>query len=154
MKHRMLAAAVAAAAVISYVFALPGAPEAGQEGLHHGHAAHNGKNPLIEEMMILDGVFREVVSAVSLGDGARVHKALESMHGTMEKTHAGVHEGTVKVPKNSERLADFVRMDKEFHADLETLAHAAHSGDQKEMLTLTKKLLDGCVSCHRSFRGQ
>ncbi len=52
-----------------------------------------GDDPLIEEMVQLDAVFREVVSGVSLGDGARVHRALETLHSTMEKTLEGVHCG-------------------------------------------------------------
>lgn len=128
---------------------------AGQDAhrdLHTKMQIPDGKNPLMEEMVILDGAFREVVSAVSLGDGARVHKALESMHGTMEKTHEGLHSGSVKIPRNSDRLSDFVQMDKEFHGNLEALAQAAHANDQQAMLVLTKKLLDGCVNCHRTFR--
>jgi cytochrome c556 len=128
---------------------------AGQDAHRHLHDEKQipqGKNQLMEEMVILDGVFREVVSAVSLGDGERVHTALESMHGTMEKTHEGLHSGSVKIPRNSDRLNDFVQMDKEFHGDLEALAHAAHANDQQAMLALTKKLLDGCVNCHRTFR--
>lgn len=114
--------------------------------------AVHGDNPLREEMVTLDAVFREVVSGVSLGDGARVHQALEAMHGTMEKTHEGVHRGTVKVPKNAARVKEFVDLDKQFHARLETLATAAHKNDQPAMLKLTKELLDGCVQCHRTFR--
>ncbi len=128
---------------------------AGQDAhrhLHNEKQIPSGKNPLIEEMVILDRVFREVVSAVSLGDGARVQTALESMHGTMEKTHEGVHSGSVRIPRNSDRLDEFLQMDKEFHGNLEALAQAGHAGDQQTMLVLTKKLLDGCVTCHRTFR--
>lgn len=122
----------------------------------HDHAAHaeskGSGNPLIEEMNILDGVFREVVSAVSLGDGQRVYKALHSMHGTMEKTHEGVHQGTVKLTKNADKLETFVKMDKDFHEELEKLASAAKKNDQQAMLSLSKGLLDGCVKCHGMFR--
>lgn len=111
-----------------------------------------GPNPLISEMRILDGVFREVVSAVALGDGAAVHKALEAMHGTREKTDEGVHSGAVRIPKNADRLEEFVKMDRGFHSDLEKLVHAAHMNNRKSMVALTKKLLDGCVNCHQTFR--
>ncbi|MBZ0157767.1 MAG: hypothetical protein K8I29_16345 [Alphaproteobacteria bacterium] len=113
---------------------------------------HSGPNPLMEEMLLLDTAFREVVSAVALGDGERVHKALHSMHGTMEKTHKGVHAGSVVIPKNAHRINEFVAMDKEFHQTLEKLAEGAHRNDRKEMLSLTKRLLDGCVQCHQTFR--
>ncbi len=116
--------------------------------------ASHSNNPLIEEMEKLDAAFREVVSGVSLGDGARVHQALEAMHGTMEKTHEGVYHGTVKVPKNAARMKEFVDLDKQFHARLETLSMAAQKNDHQAMLKLTKELLDGCVQCHRTFRNQ
>ncbi len=128
---------------------------ANQDAHQHLHSEKQtaaGKNPLIEEMVKLDGVFREVVSAVSLGDAAKVHAALEPMHGTMEKTHEGVHSGAVRIPKNSDRLDEFLQRDKEFHGNLEALARAAHAGDQQTMLVLTKKLLDECVNCHHTFR--
>lgn len=115
-------------------------------------AAKGSANPLVEEMLILDGVYREVVSAVSVGDGKRVYHALHSMHGTMEKTHEGVHHGTVKLTKNADKLATFVQMDKDFHNELEKLASAAKKNDQQAMLTITKNLLDGCVKCHQMFR--
>jgi cytochrome c556 len=109
-------------------------------------------NPLIEEMVILDKVFRDVVSGVAVGDGEAVHKALHAMHGTMEKTHEGVHAGAVKIPRNADRIEEFVALDKRFHQDLEALAHAAHAHDQEKMLGLTKQLLDACVRCHQRFR--
>ena len=118
----------------------------------HGAAASKSGNPLVEEMRILDGVFREVVSAVSLGDGNRVYHALHAMHGTMEKTHEGVHHGTVKLSRNADKLAVFVQMDQDFHEELEKLAAAAKKTDQQAMLSLSKGLLDGCVKCHGMFR--
>lgn len=146
---------LAAIFIILSFAALPAILSAGQNVHSHSHhekSSHSGTNPLIEEMIILDNVFREVVSAVSLGDGEKVHKALHHMHGTMEKTHEGVHAGKVKIPKNAHRVDEFVKLDKEFHGNLEALAHAAHKNNQTEMLSLTKKLLEGCVNCHQTFR--
>jgi len=134
---------------------VPAVYAAMQEGHDHSKmhaAAEGGTNPLTEEMAQLDEVFRAVVSGVALGDGERVHAALESMHGAMEKTHEGVDAGKVTIPKNANKVKEFVKMDKEFHAKLESLAQAARKNDQKKMLTLTKQLLDGCVSCHQMFR--
>jgi cytochrome c556 len=126
---------------------------------HHAHqhvmeSAETGSNPLIEEMVKLDAVFRDVVSGVALGDGARVQKAVASMHGTMEKTHEGVHHGTVRLTKNADRIEEFVLRDRQFHAGLESLATAAEKNDRDNMLRLTKKLLDECVQCHREFRNR
>ena len=112
----------------------------------------HGGNPLIEEMVALDAVFRDVVSGVAMSDGRRVHEALEKMHGTMEKTHEGVKHGSVTLKKNANRMNDFVEQDKQFHGKLEDLAKAAHKNDGNAMLALTKELLDRCVKCHRDFR--
>lgn len=109
------------------------------------------ENPLIEEMLLLDTAFREIVSAVALSDGERVLRALEPMHGTMEKTHEGVQKGTVKILRNAHRMEDFVRMDTDFHHNLEELAEASRRNDAKQMLSLTKKALDACVECHQTF---
>lgn len=118
----------------------------------HGHAVSRAGNPLIEEMIKLDAVFREVVSGVAMGDSRRVQEALEQMHGSMEKTHEGVDRGTVVLRKNPSRLEEFVEQDKQFHATLEDLAHAARKNDAAAMLSLTSDLLDRCVRCHRDFR--
>ncbi len=127
----------------------------GQE--HHAHPNAKEKpdsaaDPLVEEMIKLDSVFRDVVSAVALNDANRVLTAIHSMHGAMEKTHEGVHQGTVRIPRNADRIEDFVRQDRQFHADLQKLGHAAGKNDADGMVRLTKKLLDECVACHRMFR--
>lgn len=119
----------------------------------HSHPSAGVKNnPLLEEMAILDEVFREVVSAVSLGEGERVRAALEKMHGVMEKTHAGVHEGEVVLRRNGGRMAEFVALDRAFHGRLEELVEAGEANDWKRMLSLTQELLGRCVECHRTFR--
>ena len=124
---------------------------------HHVHdsapaSAGPAGTPLRAEIAPHDSVFHEVVSGVALGDGARVHKALEEMHGAMEKTHEGLHHGSVSIPKNADRVQEFIDQDKRFHAKLETLAAAARKNDQQAMLKLTKELLDACVKCHGVFR--
>lgn len=116
-------------------------------------AAHGWtRNPLIEEMRQLDSSFKEIVSAVIIGDGGRVHKAIEAMHGRMERTQEAVLSGEVKVPKNPGRVKEFIALDKEFHSNLERLAHSAEAGSRPKMLLYTKKLIDGCVRCHAIFK--
>ncbi|MEK6758596.1 MAG: hypothetical protein AABY51_02390 [Deltaproteobacteria bacterium] len=116
-------------------------------------AAHGWmRNPLIEEMRQLDSSFKEIVSAVVAGDGARVHKAIEAMHGRMERTQEAIHSGEVKIPKNPGRVKEFVALDKEFHSNLEKLARSAEAENRPKMLLYTKKLMDGCVKCHYIFK--
>jgi cytochrome c556 len=93
-----------------------------------------------------------VVSAVALDDVAKVQLAVAHIHGTMEKTQQGVKAGTVTLKKNAARIKEFVRMDKAFHEKLTALDRAAHHKNKKELLRITKQLLDGCVQCHQTFR--
>lgn len=118
----------------------------------HGSAQPPATNPLIEEMLTLDNAFRDIVSAVALGDTAKVQSALQSMTGAMEKTHEGMHTGTVTLPKNASRSKEFIERDKKFHEKLDALDRAARRNNQREMLRITKQLLDGCVQCHQTFR--
>ena len=111
-------------------------PAFSQHPTHAPHSAHattvqSGANPLIEEMLTLDRAYRDIVSAVALGDTDAVHKALETMHGTMEKTHEGIHAGTVTLHKNADHITEFKTMDIAFHAKLEALSRAAHHKNQK-----------------------
>lgn len=143
------------AAVVSLLS--PAAIYAADPGHHHHQAtaaepAPSGGNPLKEEMIKLDAAFKEIVSAVSIGDGERVHKAIETLHGAKEKTQESLHTGAIKPPKNANKMHLFEKMDNEFHERLESLASVAQKNDQKKMLALTKKLLDSCVGCHNTFR--
>ena len=115
-------------------------------------APTSAPNPLIEEMRTLDVAFRSIVSAVALDDAGGTRTAIASLHGTMEKTHEGIHAGTVVVPKNRDRLPEFIKRDHKFHEMLEALDRAAERNHSQEMLRITKLLLDGCVQCHRVFR--
>lgn len=112
----------------------------------------NTQNPLVEEMRILDNTFKEVVSAVAVGNGSKVNESLESLHGLREKTHKAIKSGIIRLPKNHHRVREFLKLDIRFHTELELLSKAAHKNNQRKMLILTKKLLDGCVNCHRVFK--
>jgi cytochrome c556 len=134
----------------------PEISSAHNEQPHHVHGstqpAPASTNPLIEEMTALDAAFRDIVSAVALGDTERVHGAIESLHGTMEKTHEGMHAGTVTLPKNAARTKEFAERDAKFHEKLDALDRATRRKNQREMLRITKQLLDGCVQCHQTFK--
>ncbi|MBI5588429.1 MAG: cytochrome c [Deltaproteobacteria bacterium] len=110
------------------------------------------RSPLRDEMHTLNAVFQKVVTAVSLGDGEAVAGALHSMHGKEERTAEALHSGAVRPPKNADKLEEFERLDRKFHRELGLLASAARGNDRQRMLTLTKRLLDGCVECHSAFR--
>jgi cytochrome c556 len=116
----------------------------------------NGKpvssKQLIYEMIKLDGALRKIVSAVALGDAKRVRAVLKTVHGEMEKTQEGIRQGSIKLPKNRERISEFVEMDEKFHAGLEELDEAAAKNDRQAMLAAAKTMMEGCVNCHAAFR--
>lgn len=132
----------------------------GADSAEHNHANHKhsekkataSANPLIEEMRALDAAFREIVSGVAVGNGHRVLSAIETLHGSMEKTRHALHAGEIKLPRNPQKIKEFEKFDKEFHGELEALAKAAEKGDGKMMASFTKRLIDGCVMCHGEFR--
>lgn len=141
---------------VLFIFALL---TAGIVSGHQGHSlqslgstTNSAQDPLIEEMTALDSAFRDIVSAIALGNNEQVRKALESMHGAMEKTHVGIHAGTVTLRKNASRIKEFIERDQAFHEKLEALDRAARHENEREMLRITKQLLDGCVQCHQRFR--
>lgn len=109
-------------------------------------------NPLIEEMRSLDNSFREIVSAVTTAEGERIVRAIESLHGLREKTHQAIKSGIIRLPRNQHRLKEFLKLDMKFHTELDLLLKAARKNNQRRMLIMTKKLLDGCVNCHRVFK--
>jgi cytochrome c556 len=109
-------------------------------------------NPLIGEMTALDSAFRDIVSAVVLGDSDTVQRAIASMRGTREKTREGIHAGAVILPKNAIHVKDFIEMDRAFHDKLEALDHAARHNNLREMQRITHQLLNACAQCHQMFR--
>lgn len=109
-------------------------------------------NPLIEEMRSLDTSIREIVSAVTTAEGERVIRSIESLHGLREKTHQAIKSGTIRLPRNQHRVKEFLKLDMKFHTELDLLLKAARKNNQRKMLVLTKRLLDGCVNCHRVFK--
>ncbi|MFN3395862.1 MAG: hypothetical protein ACK4Z9_03590 [Thermodesulfovibrionales bacterium] len=109
-------------------------------------------NPLIEEMRSLDTSIREIVSAVATAEGERVIRSIETLHGLREKTHQAIKSGIVRLPRNQHRIKEFLKLDMKFHAELDLLLKAARKNNQRKMLILTNKLLEGCVNCHRVFK--
>jgi cytochrome c556 len=117
-----------------------------------GTATISEASPLTEEMTTLDSAFREIVSAVALDDSDNVRKAIASMRGTKERTHEGIHAGTVILPKNAARVKDFIERDRNFHDKLEALDRAARHNNLREMQRITHQLLNACIQCHQVYR--
>ena len=111
----------------------------------------SASNVLADEMTTLDSAMRETVSAIAQADGARVARALGSVRGPMEKTRQALRTGTFSPPKNGDRLYEFQRSYDSYHAQLDALARAGNQNNVEAMLMITKQLLEGCVTCHRTY---
>ena len=95
---------------------------------------------------------RETISAIAQADGARVVKAVDSIHEPMERTQKAMQAGAISLARNGDRLDEFKRRYNALHAQLETLTRAGNQNNVEAMLMITKQLLEGCVSCHRTYR--
>ena len=117
-------------------------------------AANAAENPLLVEMMLVNKAFRDIVSAVALEDSPAIVKAIEGLEASAAEkaTAKAIKAGSIKTPKNPDKMREFKRMDDEFHDNMEALLKAAKADKQPKIRTFTKKLLDGCVKCHAQFR--
>ncbi|MBI5562538.1 MAG: cytochrome c [Deltaproteobacteria bacterium] len=117
-------------------------------------AASADDNLLLSEMMLVNKAYRDIVSGVAIESSPDVIKAIEGLHGSkaVEAAHDALKAGKIKTPKNPGKMKEFERMDKEFHKNLDSLLDAAKANKQPQMRSLTKKLLDGCIKCHQTFR--
>ncbi len=110
-------------------------------------------NPVPEEMAALDSAFKIIIGAVILGDIEVIHPALSKVRDSREALEGAVKTGCqISLPKNQNRLGDFLKLDSQFHIDLEELSAAAETGQKKVVRNLTHRLLDECVGCHERFR--
>ena len=156
MKTRTAHLLASAAALFVLLSAGPLAAAPAGQSKRSGQSApagqRTGSSPLIEEMVALDGVIREVVSAMAQADGARLAKALEPMREPIDKTQQASRAGTLSLPRNGDRIDDFQRRHEVFQAQVDALSRAGQRNDVEAMLMITKSLLESCVSCHRTFR--
>lgn len=135
----------------------PHAGHAAPADPHAGHAAappptDAGDNPLRAEMVALQAAYDVLNRAVVLGDPAGVSAAFHAVHLRKEATSAALAAGTVKPPRNADRLDDFVARDEAFHALLGRTVTAADAGDVATLRAMVPELQAACVSCHETFR--
>ncbi len=112
------------------------------------------QNPLSAEMGLLNEAFKGLVEGIILNRWDKIEEPFHAVHMAKQKTHEALHHKQVFLPKNTNKVAEFVKMDETFHHDLEKMLGAVKKKDQKESLRLTHKLLDQCVACHNMFRAQ
>ncbi len=112
-----------------------------------------GTNLIPEEMAALDRAFKTIIDAVVLGDMERIPPALTEVAEARERVEKAITAGRmIPLPKNQGQFREFLRLDDQFHIDLEELNKAAQTGQKKVVKNYTHKLLDACVVCHEKYR--
>lgn len=125
---------------------------------HHAHEAHVGKETVPAEMAVkhemrlLDGAFKNLLDAILLDKPETIEAPFHEVHSAKMETGKALRAGKVKLPKNGDKLDEFVQMDEAFHDKLRKLLVAAGRKDRKGIKASAHEILDGCVQCHNRFR--
>ena len=109
-------------------------------------------NPVKAEMRLLDKAFKNLIDSLILNNPKAIEEPFHEVHMAKANTEAALKRGEIKLPKNSNKMKEFVHMDEQFHGKLEALIEASRKGDMKGVQDVTHKLLNGCVQCHNKFR--
>lgn len=109
-------------------------------------------NALRDEMRDLQVAFDTLNQGVVLGRTDGVVEAFHKVHARKQATEAALEAGTVRPPRNADKLEAFVARDQAFHAVIEGAVKAARSNDLPAMRASSAELLDGCVACHTEYR--
>lgn len=109
-------------------------------------------SPVKAEMKLLDKAFKNLIDSLVLNTPEAVEEPFHDVHMAKANTEKALEKGEIKLPKNNDKMKQFVEMDEQFHKRLEHLLEASRKKDMKAVQEVTHKLLDGCVQCHNKFR--
>jgi len=108
------------------------------------------RNLILEEMTALDRALKTIIDAVVLGDMQGIIPALTEVTEARERVEKAGQK--ILLPKNQSQFREFLRLDEQFHIDLEELSKAAQTGQKKVVRNYAHRLLDSCVVCHEKYR--
>lgn len=126
--------------------------EATAGGSHAADAAPSTGNPVRDEMIALREAYITLIDAVLHDKPETVEEAFHKVHELREKTEEALHAGQVRLPRNGDRLEEFVKLDEEFHASVEKAVEAARAKDRRALTREAQAMLDRCVTCHERYR--
>lgn len=109
-------------------------------------------SPVKTEMKLLDAAFKNLINSLILNDPKAIEGPFHEVHMAKANTEKAIEKGELKLPKNGDKMKEFVRMDEEFHGKLVAVIMASRKGDMKGVKDATHQILDGCVQCHNKFR--
>jgi hypothetical protein len=115
--------------------------------------AGDPRNPVQAEMRLLNEATRDWVTAIAQNDLASIPPGISRVHAARLVTEAALTAGTYAPPKGgAAALAAFVRQDEAFHDELVTLLRAATANALPAATRQLGVVLEGCTSCHMTFR--
>jgi len=129
-----------------------------QEDGHAGHDMHmapdsaSAADAVKHEMRLLDKAFKNLIDSLLLDTPEAIEAPFHDVHRAKMATEKALHAGKVKLPKNGDKLDEFVAMDEAFHGKLKKLLGAAGRKDRKGIEASAHDILGGCVQCHNRFR--
>lgn len=109
-------------------------------------------NPIKAEMRLLNNAFNNLINSLILNNPKAVEEPFHEVHRAKANTEKALERGDVRLPKNNDKIKQFIKMDKEFHENMEILIEASQKGNTEKMQEITHKLLNGCIGCHNKFR--
>lgn len=115
-------------------------------------ASHAAVNPVQNEMQVLHEATRDWVTAVANNTLSIIPASIFKVHGARQMTEQAVEAGKYRPPKNGAALAEFVKQDEAFHAELVKLLRAAKANDLPGTTKQLGVVLNGCTNCHLRFR--
>jgi len=110
------------------------------------------ENPLKTEMQVLDNAFKNLITSIVLNNLSAIEEPFHEVHKAKHKTEEALERKEIVLPKNNDKVAEFIKIDHEFHHQLEVLIKASGKGDLKKVQKVTHELLDTCIQCHTKFR--
>lgn len=109
-------------------------------------------SPVKAEMRLLNDAFKNLIDSLILNTPETIEEPFHEVHKAKANTEAALEKGEIKLPKNGDKMKQFVELDEQFHKNLELLIEASRKKDMKTVQETTHKLLNGCVQCHSKFR--
>ena len=151
MKRFITASTIA----LSLSLAASGWTEEADHSKHEMHAAGEVSAPedaVKHEMRLLDAAYKNLLDSILLDTPEAIEPPFHEVHRAKMATEKALHADKVKLPKNGDKLNEFVEMDEIFHGKLKKLLGAAREKDRKGIQDSAHEILDSCVQCHTRFR--
>ncbi len=109
-------------------------------------------NPVQHEMQLLAIAMRTSLDAIANDQLAAIPAAIAEVHPAKSKTEAALEAGSYRPPHNADKMAEFARLDGQFHERLVALVSAAKQNDARAAAAAYGLLVRGCVDCHSTYR--